>query len=121
MEKKNNSSSNCSCGEYLIQIQKLMDELDFFKNQCTRLKIIVDDNGLGEEVGKVSDAEVICTEQISKLLEISKESVFSQEDAKTLDILHRNLKLARGEKVKQDSNSSTKKLSDKDLLNLLKN
>ena len=123
MEKtKGKQSSKCTkCTELEIQMHKLTEKLNELHAEKVKYEILLEQYGLGGDEHSISDTELICVEQIRKLKEASKDTIFNQEDSKVLDILHRNLKLARGEKIKQDGKMHTKKLSDADLLKLIKN
>ena len=102
-----------------MNIQRLTDELRRITTKCTKLEIVATDNGLLEEVGSVSDAEAICVEQLKKMKDLSEMVVFSKDDATVMDILHKNLKLARGEKLPKDSRAKVKNYSGAELLEII--
>lgn len=102
------------------QLKKLKDELVETSMQRTKYLIALRDNDLLEDISQVSDAEVICEEQLRKLKDISARREFTQAEAKIFDILTLNLQRARGGKVDKKSTRQVKALSDKELMELLK-
>jgi hypothetical protein len=106
--------------EQLQNMQLLQKELAELRNINTKYEILLTDNGLLEKVSTVSPEEAICIEQIRILKEKSSRQPFSETDCKILDILHKNLKIARGEKVAADGKGKTKKLTDEELTNIIK-
>lgn len=111
----------CSkCLELAKEIDALRAHISALESDKTKMAIVIQDNGLDEDMGKISDTEAICVEQIKKLKDLSTSKKFSQEDAKIFDILHQNLIRVRGGKIEKDGRKKTKKLSDTDLLELIK-
>ena len=50
-----------------------------------------------DEVSPINDVEYICYKTIEDLKKIADTVGFTQDDAKILDIVHKNLRQARGE------------------------
>lgn len=118
MRKKENLCSKCLA--MAKQIDLLEAQNATLQTANTKMHIVLQDNGLEADMGKINDAEAICVEQLKKLKELSSTKKFSQEDAKILDILHQNLIRARGGKIEKDGRKATKKLTDLELLRLIK-
>lgn len=113
MSKNKTSVSNAELdpAEILKQYNKL-------KIEYNKLELIVRENGLSDEVSKISDTEAICIDQIKRLKEKSLLHDFVEADAKVLDLLHKNLRMARGQVIEKDNNKKTKGLSNEELLEI---
>lgn len=107
--------------ETSLRIKLLMDEIQKYKDENTRLLILLKEAGV-EEAGlsKISDEEVICIQQITKLREQSEDNELDKDQVKNFDILHRNLKIARGEGTRVGRKSSTDGLSADQLKDIAK-
>lgn len=101
-------------------VTKLQKQLDSLQIENTKMEIICQENGLLEDIATVSDTESICTLQIKRLKEKSQHSDFSETDAKILDILHKNLRMAKDLVLQKDNSRKTKKMSNVALLELVK-
>jgi hypothetical protein len=103
------------------ELELIIKERDELKLELIQLQVIIDENGLLEEdKRKMSDAELICIMQIKRLYDKSLVADFTETDAKILDTLHKNLRLARGQTVEKDKSKKAKKLSTAQLLELVK-
>lgn len=118
MLKNENLCSKCL--ELAREIDALRAKITALETDKTKMAIVIQDNGLDDDMGRISDTEAICVEQLKKLKEISSHKKFSQEDAKILDILHQNLIRVRGGKIEKDGRKMTKKMSDIELLKMIK-
>lgn len=127
MSKKSSSKDKKEKVEYDIdleietEVSILTTTINELKLENSRLKQIIVDNELEEELGEIelkSDEELICINEISKLKELSDKALFTQEDAKTLDILYKNLRLIRGQST-QKSKSTKKKVSTAELFKIV--
>jgi ribosomal protein S13 len=100
------------------EIMRLTAEID-------RLKQILVDNDLEEElanIATVSQEEQICVDGINHLSKLFANGTFTKDDAQMLDILHKNLRLCRGQSTGDDSKKSkAKKASVSELLSIVKN
>jgi len=96
-EKK--SSSNFDDLEGAYELNALKDHIKKLELENTKLKLTLQDYGIEEsELLDITDEEAICVKQIQNFRELSDKGVpFDQDMAKTFDILHKNLRMARGE------------------------
>jgi hypothetical protein len=85
--------------ELQIENKALRDRLKRLEMDVMKYKKIVEENDLDESEGFISDEEAICINEISKLKELSMTVGLTKDDAMILDILHKNLRLARGQSV----------------------
>ena len=95
------------------EVQKLQDEND-------KLKRIIKENDIEDVDSEVviSDEEYICVNEIKKLKKLSELGSFTQEEAKTLDILYKNLRMIRG--MSEDTNKKrNKKVDVKELFKIV--
>jgi hypothetical protein len=115
---------NIKICEKCLELAKAIDALNLqiqaLTTENTKLNIVLRDNNLADELSQVSDTEAICLEQIQRLKQLSTGKKFTQEDAKILDLLHINLLRTREGKIGKDSGKKTKKLSNSELLKLVK-
>ena len=72
-----------------------------------------------EEVSIISDAEAICANEINKLKIASDNGILTLEDVKILDILHKNLLLARGKPVEEKKDKKRGAKSVAELLSIV--
>ena len=75
----------------------LRNEIEKLTNEVIKYKILLNEIDSEANPDIVSDEEAICVEQIRKLKENSSKRQLSTDEVKKLDILHKNLKLARGQ------------------------
>lgn len=130
--RKKPSSSNfeelaCpTCDVYLEEIaalkeqcKKMTESLQKAQTDATKYELTLKQHGLLEASNQVSDQESICFEQLRRLKEVSSTRSLTETESKILDILHRNLRLARGEGADKDANKNTKKYTTEELLVLV--
>lgn len=101
------------------QYDELLKKFQELQLERTKLFILAKDNGLLDDVEKISDTEAICVEQIRRLKDKSTSSEFCEADAKILDLLHKNLRMARGQTVEKENNKKTKAMTSEQLLRLV--
>ena len=106
--------------ELELEVKALRDYIKKIESENKRLKNIIHDNNLSEELGvekPLSSEEQICILGIDQILEAVKNKVADKFDIQNFDILHKNLRMIRGQssenKVKQ------KKSDIKDLLKIV--
>ena len=103
-------------------IKELRDKISFLEMENTKLRITLDDYGISEdEASEVSDAEAICIKQLSKLRDKSDQGIpFDQEEAKIFEIFNKQLILIRSSESRSKKQPKGKKLSEAELLKLVK-
>ena len=98
----------------------LRNEIERLKNEVIKYKILLNEIDSDANPDIVSDEEVICVEQIHKLKESSGKRQLSTDEVKKLDILHKNLKLARGEGHRVGAKNKMGEMSASELANIAK-
>lgn len=98
----------------------LRNEIQKLKNEVIKYKILLKEIDSDANPDIVSDEEAICVEQIHSLKESSGKRVLSTDEVKKLDILHKNLKLARGEGIRVGAKNKVGAMSAGDLANIAK-
>jgi len=91
----------------IVKLKKQVIDLEIkLKNYETILK----ENDLIDEIdfSNVNTVEVICVSEINKLKEISDKGGLLPDDVKMLDLLHKNLLLARGKEPEKASKGKKK-------------
>lgn len=116
----NGDDSNIIDLERELELKALHDEIHKLTNQLTKYQIMLKEIDENADPNLISDEEAICVEQISKLRKKSGERDLTNDEVKNLDVLHKNLKLARGENARVGSQNKTKKISSTDLEKLAK-
>jgi hypothetical protein len=103
-----------------FEIRALTAEVEKLRNELTKYKILLKevDEDINPDV--ITDEEVICVREISKLKKITEERDLSTDEVKKFDMLHKNLKLARGETSRIGSKSKVSKMSQEELERLAK-
>lgn len=107
--------------ELLDQNKSLVAEIQKLRIENAKMKLAIKTAEITDDtLSKISDAEAICIEQIMKLKEQSNVRMFTGEDAKILDTLHRNLLMARGKLENSIKKSKAKNLSIDELVSIAK-
>ena len=120
-----NINSDDIIKEYTEHVDNLNQntEIARLKTEIERLKQILVENDLEEEftdTRSVSQEEQICIDGINHLSKLFANGTFTKDDAQMLDILHKNLRLCRGQSTGENSNKKTKKASVSELLSIVK-
>ena len=103
-----------------FEIITLRNEIEKLKNEVLKYKILLNEIDSEANPDIVSDEEVICIEQIRKLRENSGKRQLTTDEVKKLDILHKNLKLARGQGTRVGSKNQAGKMTAEQLANIAK-
>lgn len=104
-----------------LELLRTRKEVVELKAKLQKYEQILKDNDLMDGVEPVvSDVEQICVREIQRYNELSQKGAgLTLEDNKILDLLHKNLLLARGKAVAPEA-KKTKKEEQKDVATLLK-
>lgn len=99
--------------EATFEITALKKRIQELESENSKLKGILKDNDLEDEIKDLtetlSDEEFICVNEIRKLKELSEKGLFTEQEAKVLDILYKNLRAIRGQSPIEKSSKNTKK------------
>lgn len=115
------SDSNLKGMSLEFEAKALREKIKDLEKEIENYKLLLRENGIElEGMDKMSDEEYICVTQIAKLKERADTALFDKEDAQILDLLQKNLKMARGEKVHDRFKLKKKKLSPQELLKVVK-
>ena len=97
-----------------LEIERLKKKVAELEMELAKARSVLRDNDLEEEASNVSDAEAICANEIHKLKVASDNGILTLEDIKALDLLHKNLLLARGKPIeeKKDKKRGTKSVAE---------
>ncbi len=98
-----------------LEIKALRDEIQKLKNNLNQYKILLNEVDEDAKPDMISDEEVICVQEIAKLKKTSNQRPLTSDEVKNLDILHKNLKLARGENTRVGAKGSVKKKTAENL------
>lgn len=104
------------------EIEKQIDaevpksRVEELEKEVLSLRKTLEAYGIVEEL-HVSNIEYICQKEIANLKKLVENGALTQEDAKTLDILHKNLRMARGSLPKKQAPG--KQASEAELLKLV--
>jgi hypothetical protein len=93
----------------------LKNEIERLTNEVIKYKILLNEIDSEANPDIISDEEAICVEQIRNLKVESTKRHLSTDEVKKLDILHKNLKLARGEGSRVGAKSTASKMSAEEL------
>jgi len=97
-----------------LEIERLKKKISELELALAKAQAVLKDNDLEEETASISDAEAICASEIHKLKVASDNGILTLEDVKILDLLHKNLLLARGRPVeeKKDKKKGAKSVAE---------
>lgn len=126
--KENTNSNNIAniSPEYVkdleAQSKEVIEKLSSLKLENAKLRLLLQENGIAEDgLNSISDVEAICIDQLKKLKEVSLSGKFTETDAKILDILYKNLRMARGLVVEKQNDKKAKKASTEELFKIIGN
>ena len=103
-----------------LEIKALRDENKNLRNEITKLHILMKEADLEVDISMVSDEESICIQQLKRLRDLSENNQLTKDEVQILDILHKNLKIARGEEVRVKTKGKVGKMSTSALTDLIK-
>lgn len=98
-----------------VEIEALRHEIDRLKNENIKLNLVLKEAGIEGYDNKISDEEVACIKQITRLRELSETVLLDIDQTRQLDILVKTIKLIRGENTKLGRRSKASKLSSAEL------
>ena len=102
-----------------LEIERLKKKVSELELELVKARAVIKDNGLEEEATTISETEAICINEIHKLKVASDAGILTLEDVKTLDLLHKNLLLARGRPVEEKKDKQRGSKSVAELLSIV--
>lgn len=102
-----------------FEIERLKKKVADLELELAKARAVIKDNDLEDEVTEISDAEAICISEIKKLKVASDNGILTLEDIKILDLLHKNLLLARGKPVEEKKDKKRGAKSVAELLSIV--
>lgn len=106
--------------EQAFEIVALRAEIEKLRNEVVKYKILLNEIDSDANPDMVTDEESICVEQIRKLKESSGKRQLSTDEVKRLDLLHKNLKMSRGEGTRVGAKNQAGKMTPKQLAEIVK-
>ena len=113
-------SENLIDAEKAFELAALRGEIERLKKENTKYKILLAELDSNANPEGICDVEVTCVLEIQRLRQMASEHELSTDDIKKLDLLHKNLKLARGEDLRVNWEGHAKKMSDTELEKIAK-
>lgn len=96
-----------------LELLRTRKELLELKAKVAKYEEILKENDLLDAVPTISDTEALCVKQLAKYREVVDKGIpLSMEDTKIIDLLHKNLLLARGKSVPAEDGRKKKKKED---------
>lgn len=97
-----------------LELLRTRKELLELKAKAERYEQILKENDLLDSVPTTSDTEILCVKQLAKYREVVDKGIpLTMEDTKIIDLLHKNLLLARGKSVPAEDGRTKKKKEEK--------
>lgn len=129
MKSKENIDSKptiANSAEYIKELEsqskEVINKLNSLKLENAKLRLLLQENGIAEDgLNSISDVEAICIDQIRKLKDIATNGMLTETDTKILDILYKNLRMARGIVVDKQTDKKAKKVSTEELFKIIGN
>lgn len=103
-----------------LEIKALRTQIANLEKEVTKYKILMQEAEIEINGEGITDEEIICVQQIAKLRAEASERDLSKDEVQKFDILHKNLKLARGEDTRVKSKSRASKATAEELEAALK-
>lgn len=100
----------------IIELQQF--EIKTLKEKNQHLEQLLTSLSKGESVKEVSQEEMICIEQIFLLKRKSSERELTLDEAKRLDLFIKNLKVIRGDSIKNADIISVERMDENDLIKI---
>lgn len=97
--------------ELEMELKALRSEIDKLKKENAEYKKVLIENDLSDEIGieKItSPEEEICLLGIEQILTLVRQGVATKEDVQNFDILHKNLRMIRGQATDKKREKPTK-------------
>lgn len=85
----------------ILEIERLKKRISELEFELNKARTVIKNNNLEDESNNISEIEIICINEMHKLKIASDNGILTLEDIKALDILHKNLLLARGRPVEE--------------------
>lgn len=84
-----------SSAENSIQLEAFEKKIEELKKENFKLKKLLEQYGIVEDISSLSDVEYICVQQIKFLKDRSDKMDLTVDEVKNLDTLHKNLRQVR--------------------------
>ena len=96
------------------EVERLKKKVAELEMELAKAHSILRDNDLEEETANISDAEIVCVNEIHKLKVASDHGILTLEDVKVLDLLVKNLLAIRGKPAeeKKDKKKGVKTVAE---------
>jgi hypothetical protein len=94
----------------------LSDNVEELQKEVLRLRKIIETYGIEEEM-HITNVEYVCQKGIDNLKHMAIRGMLDSDATKALDVLHKNLRMARGPLVKKELPG--KKTSEEQLLKIV--
>lgn len=94
-----------------IQSNNSENKIKELEKEILALRKTLEEYGI-ETVSPIDDVEYICVKGIEKLKALSENVGLNKDEANTLDILHKNLRIARGNMEKKEIKGKTTDIKD---------
>jgi hypothetical protein len=91
-----------------LEIERLKKRVSELEIELIKARSILEENDLADELPTISDTEAICTSEIHKLRIASENGILTLEDVKILDLLVKNLMIAKGKAVPEEKGNKKK-------------
>jgi hypothetical protein len=105
-----------------FEIKALNKKIKELEQKNYKLEQLIREHGLEDEAeveNTMSDEEYICVNEISNLKKLSENGQFTEQDAKVLDILYKNLRMIRGQSTDESKKKKHKKLNKAELFKIV--
>lgn len=120
---RNSNSKDILDMEASFEVQSLRQRVTQLSKEVDQLKQVIIQNDLGDEIegfkAPVTDEEYICVNEIAKLKQLSDKGMFTENEAKILDILYKNLRAIRGQSPVEKSGKAAKKADVQELFKIV--
>ena len=121
MQNQFDSSLYSEAGELQLEekVRVLLDKVSQLEKENLEMTIALEEAGICKEDVKISETEFICLQQLRKIKEQSEQRLLDKDEVGIIDVLHKNLLIARGIPVVKKTKE--RKKSKEELFKILDN
>lgn len=101
--------------ELEIELKLLREQVQKQNDEIKKLKDIIHENELSDEIGEskpITPEEEICVKGIGHILDLVKGGCQTSNDIKDFDILHKNLRMIKGQTTELKGKQKKAQLGD---------
>lgn len=93
-------------------VDKLSEKVKSLEKENLEMRVALEEAGIDEKSVKISETEYICLQQLRMIKEMSEQRPLSKEEVAIVDLLHKNLLMARNIPISKKAKEKPKSVSE---------